>query len=128
MILNKTKSVIKPKSSTSKNTNNKQNATNTTNATKTTLKKVKRVKETADKKALNVSYKKINNVKYVIQVSTSKKFPKKKTKTYKTKKTKFKIKKLRAKKRYYIRVRASKKIKGKTVYGKWSSTIWQKTK
>ncbi|WP_303137237.1 glycosyl hydrolase family 18 protein [uncultured Eubacterium sp.] len=55
---------------------------------------------------------------YQIKISTSKKFKKAKTKKYK--KAKFTIKKLKANKKYYIRVRAYKVVNGITYYGKWS--------
>ena len=55
---------------------------------------------------------------YQIKISKSKKFKKAKTKKYK--KAKFTIKKLKANKKYYIRVRAYKVVNGITYYGKWS--------
>ena len=52
-------------------------------------------------------------------ISTSKKFKKAKVKNYK--KAKFTIKKLKANKKYFIRVRAYKVVNGKVYYGKWSN-------
>lgn len=60
---------------------------------------------------------------YELQYSTSSKFTKKTTKTVKVKgNTKFAktVKKLKAKKKYYVRVRAYKDGKAVTVYTKWS--------
>ncbi len=75
------------------------------------------------KKAL-VKWKKCKAVTgYQIRYSTNKKFKKaKKIKVKKAKTTKKTIKKLKAGKTYYIQVRTFKKIKKKTVYGKWSKT------
>lgn len=56
---------------------------------------------------------------YQIRYSTNKKF-KKAVKYAKVKSTKKTIKKLKRKKRYYVQVRAYKKVQGKIVYGKWS--------
>jgi len=52
-------------------------------------------------------------------ISTSKKFKKAKVKNYK--KAKFTIKKLKANKKYFIRVRAYKVVNGEVYYGKWSN-------
>jgi len=85
--------------------------------------KVTKVK--AAKKKMTVSLKKNTKVDgYQIQYSTSKKFKKgKNTKTVKIKKAttvKKVIKKLKSGKKYYIRVRAFKKIGKKTQYSKWA--------
>lgn len=54
--------------------------------------------------------------------STSKKFKKAKTVTVKSGKTvKKTISKLKSKKTYYVKVRAVKKVKGKSYIGKWSA-------
>lgn len=82
--------------------------------------KVKKVK--AAKKKITVTLLKRTDVDgYQIQYSTSKKF--KKAKTVKIKKAatvKKVIKKLKSGKKYYIRVRAYKKINGKVQYAKWA--------
>ena len=57
--------------------------------------------------------------RYQIKYSTFKNF--KKSKTVVTKKLTRTIKKLKAKKRYYIKARAYKVVKGKRYYGKWST-------
>jgi hypothetical protein len=75
------------------------------------------------KKGIYVSWNKKEAVKkYQIQISTSKSFKKKYTRNYKTSKSDYIIKKgLKPGKKYYIRVRSVKKIKGKQVKGKWSN-------
>ena len=56
---------------------------------------------------------------YQIQYSLKKNFKKAKTKYSKS--NKIKVKKLKSKKTYYVRVRAYKKINGKNVYSAWST-------
>ena len=46
----------------------------------------------------------------------------------KQKTTKYKVKKLKAKKKYYVRVRTYKTVKGKKVYSSWSKVKSIKTK
>ncbi len=68
---------------------------------------------------------------YQIQYSTSKKFAAKKTKIVSVKKattTKRTIKKLKSKKKYYIRIRSYKVLNGKTYYSSWSKSKAVKTK
>jgi hypothetical protein len=82
---------------------------------------IKKVK--AAKKAVSVQWKKVGGVKgYQVQVATDKKFKKnKKTVTVKKQKTtKTTVKKLKAKKKYYVRVRTYKTVNGKKVYSAWS--------
>ncbi len=91
--------------------------------------KIKKVK--AAKKAVSVEWKKVSGVKgYQVQVATDKKFKKnKKTVTVKKQKTtKVTIKKLKAKKKYYVRIRTYKTVKGKRVYSSWSKVKTIKTK
>ena len=91
--------------------------------------KIKKVK--AAKKAVSVEWKKVSGVKgYQIQVATDKKFKKnKKTVTVKKQKTtKVTIKKLKAKKKYYVRIRTYKTVKGKKIYSSWSKVKKVKTK
>ena len=83
------------------------------------------------KKAVSVEWKKVSGVKgYQVQVATDKKFKKnKKTVTIKKQKTtKTTIKKLKAKKKYYVRVRTYKIVNGKKVYSAWSKVKSVKTK
>lgn len=56
---------------------------------------------------------------YQVQVSTDKKF-KKNVKSKKTSKTSYTFAKLKAKKKYYVRVRSYKKSGKETLYGTWS--------
>ena len=68
---------------------------------------------------------------YQMQVSTSKSFTAKTTKSYTVKKSKTTtktIKKLKAKKRYYVRVRTYKTVKGIKYYSGWSNKKSIKTK
>ena len=91
--------------------------------------KIKKVK--AAKKAIAVEWKKVSGVKgYQIQVATDKKFKKnKKTVTVKKQKTtKVTVKKLKAKKKYYVRIRTYKTVNGKKVYSSWSKVKTVKTK
>ena len=83
------------------------------------------------KKALVVYWNKIANVSgYQIQVATDKKFKKnKKTVTVaKQNASKKTVKKLKAKKKYFVRVRVYKTVNGKKSYGKWSKIKSVKTK
>ena len=70
------------------------------------------------KKSAKVIYKKIAKVSgYQLQLSRSSKFKKTVTKT--TKKVSYKFKKLKANKKYYVRVRGYVKTSNGTAYGKW---------
>ena len=91
--------------------------------------KIKKVK--GSKKAIAVQWVKTKGVKgYQVQVATDKKFKKnKKTVTIKKQKTtKTTVKKLKAKKKYYVRVRTYKIVNGKKVYSSWSKVKSVKTK
>ena len=92
----------------------------------TTLKKV-----LAKKKKMTIKWKKQTKLTtgYQIQYSTSKNFRGAKTQTItKNKKTKCIIKKLKSKKKYYVRIRTYKKVKGKKYYSKWSKAKTVKVK
>lgn len=96
----------------------------------TTPAKTKVQKISAGKKSITAQWKKVAGVSaYQVQIATNKKFSKNK-KTFKVSKksTKVKIKKLKAKKVYYLRVRSYKKVNGKKVYSKWSTVRKVKTK
>lgn len=81
--------------------------------------KIKKIKRNGTK--IKVTIKKVKGAtKYQIKYSTSKKFKKKSTKTTTSKKTTKTIKKLKKNKKYYIKVRAYRKVNGKKYYGKWS--------
>ena len=92
----------------------------------TSIKKAK-----GSKKAVALEWKKVSGVKgYQVQVATNKKFKKnKKTVNIKKQKTtKTTVKKLKAKKKYYVRVRTYKIVNGKKVYSSWSKVESVKTK
>lgn len=92
--------------------------------------KTKVQKISTGKKSITAQWKKVAGVSaYQVQIATNKKFSKNK-KTFKVSKksTKVKIKKLKAKKVYYLRVRSYKKANGKKVYSKWSTVRKVKTK
>lgn len=96
----------------------------------TTPAKTKVQKISTGKKSITAQWKKVAGVSaYQVQIATNKKFSKNK-KTFKVSKksTKVKIKKLKAKKVYYLRVRSYKKVNGKKVYSKWSTVRKVKTK
>ncbi len=82
------------------------------------------------KKSFTASWKKVSSVSgYQLQYSTDKKFKKYTINTYKgAKKTKATVKKLKAKKTYYVRIRSYKVANGKTTYSKWSGVKKVKTK
>ena len=107
---------------------------NNTTAAQTEVAKPKSVSPKtvkAAKKAVSVEWKKVGGVKgYQVQVATDKKFKKnKKTVTIKKQKTtKTTVKKLKAKKKYYVRVRTYKIVNGKKVYSSWSKVKSVKTK
>ena len=111
-----------------------QNDTATTSQVKKAASKPKSTntkKIKAAKKAVSVEWKKVSGVNgYEIQVATDKKFKKnKKTVTVKKQKTtKTTVKKLKAKKKYYVRVRTYKIVNGKKVYSSWSKVKSVKTK
>ena len=80
--------------------------------------KVKPIKE----KQLKVSWKKISGVKYEVKYSLKKGMKNAKVKKN-INKNKVTLKKLKSGKKYYIKVRAYKKIANKTYNGKWSKKI-----
>ncbi len=92
--------------------------------------KAKITKLTAGKKQITAVWTTVKGAEgYEIQYSTSKKFTKKATKkiTVKSAKAKKKtIKKLAKDKKYYIRLRAYKKVNKKPVYGSWSKVKYIK--
>ena len=94
----------------------------------TTLSSVKK----SGSKKLKVAWKKYSNADgYEVQYATKKDFSKSATKSLKVKKAKTTtttIKKLKAKRTYYVRVRTYKKVNGKTYYSNWSKVKSQKTK
>ncbi len=108
------------------NTSNDEDVTVISKPKSASIKKVK-----GAKKAILVTWKKVSGVNgYEIQVATDKKFKKnKKTVTIKKQKTtKTTVKKLKAKKKYYVRIRTYKTVNGKKVYSSWSKVKSVKTK
>ena len=94
-------------------------------------KKVKVASAKAGKKSVKVTWKKVKGIKgYQIQYSTNKKFKKgNKTITVKSaKSTSATIKKLKSKKKYYVRMRTYKVVNGKKVYSAWSKAKSVKVK
>ena len=90
-------------------------------------------KVTAAKKSLKLKIAKqtTETTGYEVQYSTSKKFTKSTTKTATVKKAKttsLTLKKLKAKKTYYLRIRTYKTVGGKKFYSAWSKVTSKKTK
>ncbi len=115
--------------SASNTTETKPNQTQNTSTSATQKLSIKKL--VSKKKALAVYWNKIANVSgYQIQIATDKKFKKnKKTVTVaKQNASKKTVKKLKSKKKYYVRVRTYKVVNGKKVYGKWSKVKSVKTK
>ena len=89
-------------------------------------------KLTAGKKQFKATWKaqKTQTTGYEVQYSTNKNF-KSGNKTVNIKKNKTTsetVKKLKAKKKYYVRIRTYKKVNGKTYYSSWSKAKAVKTK
>lgn len=107
-------------------TNKPANTTRSKKAVKPA--KVVKVKVKAKKKKLNVSWKKVSGAKgYKVLYATNIKLTKNKKKVT-VKKNKVTLKKLKSKKKYFLKIRAYKKVNGKTYYGKWSKVVKKKTK
>jgi hypothetical protein len=110
-----------------------QPVTEKNTVTPPTVNKIKSLKVKSVKKALNISWKKTSGVAgYQLQVSTKSSFKGAKTINVKKSKNSYKAKKLKSKKKYYIRIRSYKTYQdenGKTqkIYGKWVKTS-KKTK
>ena len=90
--------------------------------------KLKSVK-VVSKNVIWVKWKKVKKAKgYQIKISKNKKFTKARKINVKKNACTKKIKKLKAGTKYYVKVRAFSKSKGKKVYGKWSKAMSVKTK
>lgn len=104
----------------------------TTKNTKTVKPKKTSIKKLSKgKKKFTVTWAKVSGVKgYQIQYSSDKKFKKnnKSVTVTKQKTTKATVKKLKAKKKYYVRVRTYKTVNGKKIYSSWSKVKSVKTK
>lgn len=99
------------------------------------IKKVTKLKsKSPKKKAIKASWKKVKDASgYIVKISSNKKFKSEKTKRYAVKKNSITIKKLKRKKKYYVKVKAYKNIilngKRVNVYSKeWSKIKSVKTK
>uniref|UniRef100_UPI003FEF6F22 fibronectin type III domain-containing protein n=1 Tax=Eubacterium sp. TaxID=142586 RepID=UPI003FEF6F22 len=105
---------------------------NTTKNTKTVKPKKTSIKKLSKgKKKFTVTWAKVSGVKgYQIQYSSNKKFKKnnKSVTVTKQKTTKATVKKLKSKKKYYVRVRTYKTVNGKKIYSSWSKVKSVKTK
>ena len=88
--------------------------------------------KSSKKKTATVTWKKVKDASgYIVEYSTSKKFTKKTTKKATIKKgttVKTTLKKLTSGKKYYVRVKAYRTYKGKSVYGKLSKVKYVKIK
>ncbi|MCM1245259.1 MAG: DUF6273 domain-containing protein [Roseburia sp.] len=94
---------------------------------KITLGRVKGLKLKAKRKALQINWKKVSGVTgYEVQISASKKFIKKSTRS--TKKSNLIVKKLKTKQTYFVRVRTYVAQNGKKTYGTWSKVVKKKVK
>ena len=104
----------------------------TTKNTKTAKPKKTSIKKLSKgKKKFTVTWAKVSGVKgYQIQYSSDKKFKKnnKSVTVTKQKTTKATVKKLKSKKKYYVRVRTYKTVNGKKIYSSWSKVKSVKTK
>lgn len=104
----------------------------TTKNTKTVKPKKTSIKKLSKgKKKFTVTWAKVSGVKgYQIQYSSDKKFKKnnKSVTVAKQKTTKATVKKLKSKKKYYVRVRTYKTVSGKKIYSSWSKVKSVKTK
>ncbi len=124
------KPTVTPKPDTSQNTTNKPNTPSTPAAKAPVIKRAVILKITPGKKSLKLKWKKQSGITgYQIQYAQKKSFSGKKTVRIKSSKTTSKnITKLKSKKKYYIRIRAYKTVKGKKYYGSWSKAASKKTK
>ncbi len=116
-----TPSTTQPTTKPSTTKNNK-----TVKPKKTSIKKLSK-----GKKKFTVTWAKVSGVKgYQIQYSSNKKFKKnnKSVTVTKQKTTKATVKKLKSKKKYYVRVRTYKTVNGKKIYSSWSKVKSVKTK
>ena len=114
-----------------KDDDNKPEAKPNQSQNTSTIQKLSIKKLVSKKKALVVCLNRIAKVSgYQIQVATDKKFKKnKKTITVaKQNANKKTVKKLKAKRKYFVRVRTYKIVDGKKFYGKWSKVKAVKTK
>lgn len=127
------KPATKPsESATTPSTTQPTTKPSTTKNTKTVKPKKTSIKKLSKgKKKFTVTWAKVSGVKgYQIQYSSNKKFKKnnKSVTVTKQKTTKATVKKLKSKKKYYVRVRTYKTVNGKKIYSSWSKVKSVKTK
>lgn len=127
------KPATKPsESATTPSTTQPTTKPSTTKNTKTVKPKKTSIKKLSKgKKKFTVTWAKVSGVKgYQIQYSSDKKFKKNNTSVTVTKQktTKATVKKLKSKKKYYVRVRTYKTVNGKKIYSSWSKVKSVKTK
>lgn len=127
------KPATKPsESATTPSTTQPTTKPSTTKNTKTVKPKKTSIKKLSKgKKKFTVTWAKVSGVKgYQIQYSSDKKFKKnnKSVTVAKQKTTKATVKKLKSKKKYYVRVRTYKTVNGKKIYSSWSKVKSIKTK
>lgn len=131
--VNDSKPATKPsESATTPSTTQPTTKPSTTKNTETVKPKKTSIKKLSKgKKKFTVTWAKVSGVKgYQIQYSSDKKFKKnnKSVTVTKQKTTKATVKKLKSKKKYYVRVRTYKKVNGKKIYSSWSKVKSVKTK
>lgn len=127
------KPATKPsESATTPSTTQPTTKPSTTKNTKTAKPKKTSIKKLSKgKKKFTVTWAKVSGVKgYQIQYSSDKKLKKnnKSVTVTKQKTTKATVKKLKSKKKYYVRVRTYKTVNGKKIYSSWSKVKSVKTK
>lgn len=131
--VNDSKPATKPsESATTPSTTQPTTKPSTTKNTETVKPKKTSIKKLSKgKKKFTVTWAKVSGVKgYQIQYSSDKKFKKnnKSVTVTKQKTTKATVKKLKSKKKYYVRVRTYKTVNGKKIYSSWSKVKSVKTK
>lgn len=121
------------KETTKANESPKQTVASSNNSSNEVVKpkatKISRIKTA--KKSITITWNKVKNVKgYEIQVATNKKFKKNTKKVLLKNKniSQTTIKKLKSKKKYFIRIRTYNYINGKISYSKWINVKSAKTK
>lgn len=126
-----TSSVIRTTESTVTDKNH-VNVTPTSKAVVTIAKgKVTKAVKKKNAVKINITFKKLKKAgRYQIKISSSKKFPKKKTVLKVVRKTKLalKVRKFRKSKRIYVKVRGLKNSRKKKYYGPWSKIVRVKIK
>ncbi len=85
-------------------------------------------KATGAKRSIKLKWSRQKGDGYEVQYSTSRSFARKKTVTKSASTTSKSLKKLKAGKKYYVRVRVYKKVDGKKIYSAWSNVKTATTK